>query len=151
VEDVYGKARVGVRLSPLGQAGDIGDSDTEGLFTAVYKMLSARKLAYLHVVESFPGSEKDAEGQALLKRLRGQYDGFYIANGGYDAEAAVAAITGGHADAVAFGRPFIANPDLPERYRLEAPLNDPDPDTFYGGDEKGYTDYPFLDAAHKAA
>ncbi|WP_102109904.1 alkene reductase [Oceaniglobus roseus] len=151
VSEVWDKDRIGVRLSPLGQANDIGDSDPEGLFTEVYKMLSGKGLAYLHVVESFPGSDKDSAGQDLLKRLRGHYHGFYIANGGYDAESASAAISDGHADAVTFGRPFIANPDLPERYRLGAELNTPDQDTFYGGGAEGYIDYPFLKPGEKAA
>lgn len=151
VGEVFAPGRIGVRLSPLGQANDIADSDTEGLFGSVYEMLGARNLAYLHVVEAFPGSDGDAEGRKLLQKLRGTYDGFYIANGGYDADTAAQAITEGRADAVTFGRPYIANPDLAERYRLDAELNEPDPDTFYGGDQTGYTDYPFLKDASKAA
>ncbi|QCO55919.1 alkene reductase [Pseudorhodobacter turbinis] len=145
VKLVWPSNRVGVRLSPLGQANDISDSDPEALFSAVYKMLNDQRLAYLHVVGSFPGSEGDEDGKALLKRLRKDWGGFYIANGGYDAESAAKAIDEGAADAVAFGRPYIANPDLPERFRRGAALNKPDQDTFYGGDERGYTDYPFLD------
>ena len=148
VSQVYPEERIGVRLSPLGQAGDISDSNPEKLFSAVYQKLSERDLAYLHVVEAFPGSDGDSEAQALIRRLREQYDGFYIANGGYDADSAVSEIDGWNIDAVTFGRPFIANPDLPERYRRDAKLNKPDQDTFYGGDEKGYTDYPFLDDRH---
>ena len=143
--EVWPSHRIGVRLSPLGQANDISDSDKEGTFSYTYKMLSDFKLAYLHVVERFPGNESDGKDEKLIKNLRKQYDGFYIANGDYDAEQAVKVIESGHADAVTFGRPFIANPDLPERFRLDAKLNEPNPDTFYGGDETGYTDYPFLD------
>ncbi|WP_028914120.1 alkene reductase [Pseudorhodobacter ferrugineus] len=146
VKLVWPSSRVGVRLSPLGQANDISDSDPEALFGAVYKMLSGHNLAYLHVVESFPGSKDVEDGKALLGRLRKEWGGFYIANGGYDAQSAAAAIGEGASDAVAFGRPFLANPDLPERFRLGATLNTPDQDTFYGGDEHGYTDYPFLGA-----
>ena len=145
VTNEFPKERIGVRLSPLGQASDISDSDPEKLFSAVYQMLSERDLAYLHVVEAFPGSDGDSEQHALIRRLREQYDGVYIANGGYDADSAVREIEGWNADAVTFGRPFIANSDLPERYRRDAALNEPNPDTFYGGDETGYTDYPFLD------
>ncbi len=145
VEAVWSKGRIGVRLSPLGQAGDISDSDVEGLFTEVYKMLDARKLAYLHVVEGFPGGGGDEDDAKLLARLREHYTGFFIGNGGYDADTAVNAITDGRADAISFGRPFIANPDLPERMRVGAEMNKPRQATFYGGDEKGYTDYPFLD------
>lgn len=145
VAEVWPKDRIGVRLSPLGQFNDIGDSDPEALFATVYRTIDSAGLAYLHVVEQFPGTEDTEEGRAILKRLRKHYTGFYIANGGYDAESAAEAIETGHADAVAFGRPFIANPDLPERYRTGAPLNAPDQDTFYGGDETGYVDYPSLD------
>ena len=144
VAAVWPRDRIGVRLSPLGQFNDIGDSDPEALFSAVYRSLDKAGLAYLHVVEQFPGAEETSEGRDILKRLRAHYSGFYIANGGYDADSAAAAIESGHADAVAFGRPFIANPDLPERYRTGAPLNAPDQNTFYGGDETGYTDYPTL-------
>jgi len=142
--DVYPAARVGVRLSPLGQANDISDSDPEALFSAVVDMLSARRLAYLHLVEEFYGANTSDNDRAMLKRLRGRYNGVYIGNGGYDGERAASAIADGAADAITFGRPFIANPDLPERFRIQAALNEPDPDTFYGGDETGYTDYPFL-------
>ncbi|MXP26734.1 N-ethylmaleimide reductase [Altererythrobacter indicus] len=137
--------RVGIRLSPLGQANDITDSDPEALFGPVYDMLSTRKLAYLHVVEQFFGQDTEEADKQLLMRLRKRYDGVYIGNGGYDAEKAAKAISSGAADAITFGRPFIANPDLPERFRTGAALNEPNSDTFYGGDEKGYTDYPFLD------
>lgn len=145
VKDIWPAGRIGVRLSPLGQAGDISDSDPETLFTAVYKMLDARKLAYLHVVEAFPGGEDNSDGKELLARLRSHYSGFFIGNGGYDAERATQAIADTTAHAISFGRPFIANPDLPNRMRLNAEMTKPDSDTFYGGDEKGYTDYPFLD------
>lgn len=150
VKLVWPSSRVGVRLSPLGQANDISDSDPESVFGAVYKMLNDHKLAYLHVVESFPGNKDAENGKALLKRLRKGWEGFYIANGGYEPETATQAIADGTADAVSFGRAFIANPDLPERFRRGAVLNTPDQTTFYGGDERGYTDYPFLDKASGA-
>ncbi len=145
VSDVFDPARIGLRLSPLGQANDISDSDPETLFGEVIDMLSPRKLAYLHFVEGFVGHDTSAENRAMLKRLRARFDGVYIGNGGYDGRAAAAAIEGGHADAISFGRAFIANPDLPERFRRGAALNEPDQDTFYGGGAKGYTDYPFLE------
>ena len=145
VTGVWDSGRVGIRLSPLGQANDISDSDPEAHFSAIYKMLSEANLAYLHVVESFYGTETKQEEEAMLKRLRKLYDGTYIANGDLTGERLAAAIESGHADAGTFGRPFIANPDLPERIRTGAELNEQDEDTFYGGDEKGYTDYPFLD------
>ncbi len=142
--DFYPAGRTGIRLSPRGQANAISDSDPEALFTAVYEMLSDKALAYLHVVEDF-GRQGPRDPGDMIGRLRSHYDGVYIANGAFDAKTAVEAVSEGAADAVAFGRPFIANPDLPERYRVGAELNEQDTDTFYGGDEKGYTDYPFLD------
>ncbi len=145
VSKVWDNTRIGVRLSPLGEMSDISDSDSKALFSAVYTMLDKRQLAYLHVVEKFPGSEQEESDRQLIKDLRELYNGFYIANGGYDADSSADAVKSGHADAVTIGRPFIANPDLPERYRRGANENEPNPDTFYGGDEIGYTDYPFLD------
>jgi len=144
VSEVWPKNRIGVRLSPLGQAGDISDSDPEATFSYAYKMLSDQKLAYLHVVETFPGNDPDSDEKKLIETLRKLYTGFYIGNGGYDADKASEALKSGHADAITFGRPFIANPDLPERYRVGAELNEPNQDTFYGGGAEGYTDYPFL-------
>ncbi|PZX17743.1 N-ethylmaleimide reductase [Palleronia aestuarii] len=145
VATVLPRGRIGIRLSPLGQANDIGDSDPETLFTQVYEMVSGKNLAYLHVMEQFPGAENDSDAHGMIERLRSHYEGFVISNGGYDGEAARSVIGSGHADAVAFGRPFIANPDLPERLRVGAKLNEGDQDTFYGGDAEGYTDYPFLE------
>ncbi len=149
VADYWAPTETGVRLSPLGQANDMSDSDPEGHFAEVYKMLSGYNLSYLHVVEAFPGSDND-DGRALLTRLRKLYSGFYMANGGYDAKMARDAITSGHADAISFGRPFIANPDLPKRIKLDAELNDPDQETFYGGGAEGYIDYPAMDDAEAA-
>ncbi|MEM1351416.1 MAG: alkene reductase [Pseudomonadota bacterium] len=144
VVGVWGKDRVGLRLSPLGQFNDMSDSDPEALFAEVYKLAEAKGLAYLHVVELFPGAAADGADRALMKRLRAHFNGFYIANGDFDAESGAEAIASGHAQAITYGRPYIANPDLVERYRTGADLNTPDGDTFYGGNEKGYTDYPTL-------
>jgi len=144
VETVWPKGRIGVRLSPLGQFNDMSDSDPEALFSAVYKMLDERGLAFLHVVEAFPGSEPTEAQTALMARLRALYTGAFIANGGYDAARGAQAVESGHATAITYGRPFISNPDLPERFRIGADLTEPDGDTFYGGGAKGYTDYPFV-------
>ncbi|WP_296418177.1 alkene reductase [Pseudooctadecabacter sp.] len=143
------RGRIGVRLSPLGQAHDMSDSDPEGHFAQIYSALSDEQIAFLHVVENFPGNESDGK---LAQTLRKNFSsGLYIANGGYDQDRAEDAIENGHADAVTFGRPFISNPDLPERIRQGADWAEADQDTFYGGDEAGYTDYPKLDDAAAAA
>ena len=145
VKSVWDSNRIGVRLSPLGHANDIADSDPESLFSPVHRYLNEQGFAYLHVVEQFPGNDNDSTQQQLLETLRSQYQGIYIGNGGYDADSANRVIDEGRMDAVTFGRAFIANPDLPERFRIGASLNEPNSDTFYGGGEAGYTDYPFLD------
>ncbi len=143
---VWGADRVGVRLSPVNSFNSMRDSDPDATFGYVARRLSAYGLAYLHVVESdFAGA---AERQTYDRdALRAAYRGVYIANGGYDRPRAERAIASGAADLVSFGAPYVANPDLVERFALEAPLNKPDPATFYGGDERGYIDYPFLDEA----
>jgi len=147
VAGVWGAERVGIRLSPFGKFNGITESDREGTFARVYEAFDKLGLAFLHVMEKFPGIEvADAEAEAL-ERLRGRWTGTYIANGDFDAGTAADWIARGRAHAVTFGRPFIANPDLPERFRLGVALNEPDHETFYGGDERGYTDYPFLDRA----
>lgn len=142
VAETFPAGQVGVRLAPNGGVHGMSDSDPEAHFGAIYKMLDARGLAYLHVMEKFPGEESGAQ---LIKALRPHFTGFYMANGGYDAASGAEAIEDGHAHAVAYGRPFIANPDLPERFRRDAPLNKADQDTFYGGGAEGYTDYPTLE------
>jgi N-ethylmaleimide reductase len=140
VVKVWGNKRVGVRVSPLGAFNDMYDSNPEITFGYVVSRLNAYDLAYLHVIE---GNEKRSP-EFDLRTLREAYRGVYIANGGYDRERAEAAVKSGAADLVAFGKPFVANPDLPVRFARNAPLNSPDPATFYGGDEHGYTDYPAL-------
>jgi N-ethylmaleimide reductase len=145
VTSVWKPSEIGMRLSPLGQANDMSESAPIILFGNVYDFAVEKDLAYLHVVESFPGNEQSPEDEALMKELREKYKGFYMANGGYDEKSGAEAIANNHADAISYGRPFIANPDLPERYRTGAKLNEPDQDTFYGGGKEGYTDYPFMD------
>lgn len=148
--EVWGSERVGVRLSPLGTFNDMGDEDPETLFGYVAERLSELGLAYLHLVDStlVSGSQTRAtpepRGEAMLRLIRERYKGTLIVCGGYTRERAEAALAEGRADLVAFGRLFIANPDLPERFRQNAPLNVPDPETFYGGGVKGYVDYPTL-------
>jgi N-ethylmaleimide reductase len=138
---VSGADRVGVRLSPENAFNDMHDSDPQGTFEHVAGLLGDFGLAYLHVVES----DRDAGTRTLdYDRIRAAFDGNYLANGAYDLARAQQAIRSGAADMVSFGTLYIANPDLVERFRRGAALNTPDPATFYGGDEHGYTDYPSL-------
>ncbi|SFQ09182.1 N-ethylmaleimide reductase [Nitrosomonas cryotolerans] len=142
---VWGANRVGIRLSPLTAFNDMRDSCPEETFSFAVRELNRFGLAYLHITEM--GKDKPgAAGPTFdLIKLRHIWKGPYMTNGGYDLESANAVLAQGAADMVAFGTLFIANPDLPLRFAEHAPLNVPDPETFYGGDEKGYTDYPYLD------
>jgi N-ethylmaleimide reductase len=142
VSKVWGSGRVGVRLSPINQFNDIRDSYPQALFNHVAESLNLFNLAYLHVVEV--GMTGDTPQPFDFAELRRIFHGHYIANGGYDKARGNAAIASGHADCIAYGVPFIANPDLVERYKVDAQLNTPDQNTFYGGAEAGYTDYPTL-------
>lgn len=154
VVEVWGAGRVGLRISPLGTFNDMYDSDPHNLYRALVQELNAIPLAYLHIIEPLPDHPtfKTQEGVAeTVPFLRELYCGTVIVNGGYGKEQGEAAISGGLADLVAFGVPYLANPDLAERFKRNAPLNAPDTNTFYGGDEKGYTDYPFMDAATDVA
>lgn len=150
VVGIWGAEKVGIRLSPTSTFNDIGDDDVRGTFGKIIEKLNEYKLAYLHAVEKFPGVETSDEEWTTLKELRGIWKGFYIANGDYDRESAIEAVSSGHADAIAFGRDYIANPDLYERLKVDGPLNEPDQNTFYGGGLEGYTDYPFMDKAKAA-
>lgn len=143
--DVLGADRVGVRLSPSGTYGSMSDSDPQATFGHAAAELDALGIAYLHVVEPrIKGTELIAEAEPVAARqLRVVFRGTLIAAGGFDGASAEAILQTGDADAVAFGRAFIANPDLPERLRLGLPPNRYDRATFYGGDAHGYTDYPF--------
>ncbi|MFM9912302.1 MAG: alkene reductase [Methylophilaceae bacterium] len=140
---VWGSDRVGVRISPINSFNDMQDSNPQALFNHVADVLSPFNLAYLHVVEVGIGATEvlpDFDFAALRRAFKGNY----MANGGYDKARGNAAIASGHADCVAFGVPFIANPDLVARYAKDAPLNEADQSSFYGGTEKGYIDYPSL-------
>ena len=146
VAGVWGADRVGVRLSPLSPANDISDSNGQATFGYAVSALNRFGLAFLHVVEGVTGGPRDVPGGFDLQALRRSFEGLYVANNGYDRDGAASAIGEGRTDLVAFGRLFIANPDLVERLRRRAPLNTPDRATFYGGDARGYVDYPVLDA-----
>jgi len=144
VAEVWGGKRVGVRLSPLEPYGSMYDSQPEATFSYVIEQLNRFDLAYLHIRENTIGEVAEPTQYFDMQKLRKLFSGTYMVNGGYDHERASVSIDTGDADLVAFGQLFIANPDLPERFAKEAPLNIPDPTTFYGGDKRGYTDYPFL-------
>jgi len=144
VGDAIGADRVGIRISPLNDFNDMCDSAPQALFDHVAKALSAFQPAYLHAVEVCMG---DTPNQKVnFQQLRQCFDGCYIANGGYDKERGNQALAT-YADMVAYGVPFLANPDLPERFKQDAPLNAAEQSTFYGGDAHGYTDYPSLQTA----
>jgi N-ethylmaleimide reductase len=144
VTSVWGADRVGVRLSPSSTFNSMYDSNPEALFSYVANALDRFGLAYLHIVEP------RIDGNVRLGRASGFpasyfrpiFHGTIITAGGYDRDSGNAVLAAGDADLVAYGRLFIANPDLPKRFALNAPLNTPDRSTFYGGNERGYTDYP---------
>lgn len=147
---LWGSERVGVRLSPLGSFNDMADEDPETLFGYLAERLSEFDLAYLHLVDSTwvagntTREEPEPRAAAVMELIRERYRGTLIVCGGYDRTRAEAALAERRADLIAFGRPFIANPDLPERLLQNAALNVSDPETFYGGGVKGYVDYPTL-------
>jgi N-ethylmaleimide reductase len=147
VVETWSADRVGVRLSPISPANDIADSDPEPLFLHAVESLNRFNLAFLHVVEGATGGPRELPGGFDLQTLRRAFTGIYIANNGYDLELAIQARAGNLADIIAFGRPYIANPDLVERFKAGAALAEFDPATLYGGDAHGYADYPALDGA----
>jgi N-ethylmaleimide reductase len=149
VSRVWEPDRVGVRLSPLGATNDISDHDPEATFGAVAAKLNDYRLAYLHIVNpAIAALENHTKPEPVALRMvelmREQYRGALIIAGGFDQATAEDWLRQGKADLIAFGRKFLANPDLPERFRLHAPLNADDRSTYYGGGAKGYTDYPSL-------
>jgi len=147
VISVWGANRVGVRLSPYGIANDSGEADPMPLYTHVVQALNPRGLAYLHFIEPRSSGAGRAEVNhqnvpSAMVLFRPIWKGVLITAGGFTGETANAAIADGHADAIAFGRIFISNPDLPRRLSEGFPLTPYNRATFYGGEEKGYTDYP---------
>jgi N-ethylmaleimide reductase len=146
-----GAGRTGIRLSPVTPANDAAqDSDAQGLFNHLMGQLAPMKLAFMHVIEGSTGGPRDFAPfdyealHAIYKQAHPQ--GVWMLNNGYDRAMAIEAVASGIADAVAFGKPFISNPDLVRRLREDAPLNALDAATMFGGDAKGYIDYPTLDA-----
>ena len=147
VAGTIGAGRTALRLSPVTPSNDIGqDSNPQALFNYVAEQLSPLKLAFLEVVEGATGGARDIAPFDYAD-LRRRFNGPYIANNGYDRAMALDAVASNRADAVAIGRPFIANPDLVERLRDDLPWAAPHKESFYGGGAEGYTDYP---AAHQA-
>ena len=142
VTKVWGSDRVGIRFSPGGVFNDMRDSDPLATFSYVLHELNPFRLAYAHLVATTEDDLRHGAAMVSLAALRPEFQGAFIANGGFTRDTATRALTDGTADAVALGRLFLANPDLPERFRSNAPLNTPDESAFYGGAEKGYTDYP---------
>ncbi|MDY0121201.1 MAG: alkene reductase [Sulfurimonas sp.] len=139
-----GSDKVGVRLSPSGTFNDMSDSDPQKHFTYICEKLNDFNLAYLHIIDALEGDRRHGANVVELGVLRDAYKGVLIANGGYTKERASKVIEDNRADAVSFASLFLANPDLPERFEMNASLNEADPDTFYTQGEKGYTDYPTM-------
>lgn len=140
----WGKDHIGIRLSPMGPFNGVENGvDQEEAALYLLSELNQRQIAYVHLSEpDWAGGEPYTDD--FRQKVRATFTGPIIAAGAYTQAKAEALLSTGLADAVAFGRAYIANPDLVERFAHNAPLNQPDPTTFYGGDEKGYTDYPFL-------
>lgn len=139
-----GADKTGVRLSPSGTFNSMSDSDPKKHFSYICQKLNDFNLAYVHIIDALEGDIRHGANVVDLAILRDAYKGVLIANGGYDKARANDAIEKHLANAVAFGSLFLANPDLPERFKTNAPLNTPDSNTFYTQDKKGYTDYPTL-------
>ena len=144
-----GADRTGIRISPVTPANDVSDSNPQPLFDHIVDGLNALKLAYIHVIEGATGGPRDI-APFDYGSLRKRFSGAYVANNGYDFELANKVLDANAADLIAFGKPFISNPDLVERLKKGAPLNEWDKATFYGGGAKGYTDYPTLQKADAA-
>ena len=141
-----GEDCVGVRISPVSTVNDVHDSNTKKLFNHVVEVLDRLKPVYLHVIEGQTDGPRDFDPSFGFCELRRKFHGAYMANNGYTLALANQSIQRGAVDLVAFGRPFIANPDLVERFHNHAPLSASDPTTLYGGGAKGYTDYPAMEA-----
>lgn len=152
VSDAIGAEKTGIRFSPSGRNQGISDSNPKETFGYVLEQLNTYNLAYVHLMEPMSDvSDLKNYPAKVTEYFRNIYNGTIITNAGYDRESGNKAIEHGIADLVAYGRPFLANPDLPARFATKAELNEPDQSTFYGGDEKGYTDYPFMNESTEVA
>lgn len=145
VSAAAGADRTGIRISPVSPASGVFESDPASVFFPLVRELSRFGLAYVHVVEGHTQGPREFHGLDF-EALRKTFDGAWMVNNGYTREMAIEALRAGRADLVAFGRPYIANPDLVERFRTNALLNEVDWDHTFGGDARGYTDYPALAA-----
>jgi N-ethylmaleimide reductase len=146
VADEIGAERTGIRISPVSPANGVSSSDPQAQFGYIVDRLDALGIVYIHVVEGATGGPRDV-APFDFGSLRRRFTNTYIANNGYDLELAASRLAEGKADLFAFGRPFIANPDLVERLKTRAPLAEFNPATLYGGGSAGYTDYPAITAS----
>ena len=146
VIEVWGSSRVGYKIAPRFSGLGMSDSDPIATFSYLAGALNRRGLLYLHVAEPVTGPQAASSAPRITPIVRRVFEGAVIVNGAYDRASGEAAVAAGMADLVAYGVPFLANPDLPERFRRHAPLNQPDAATFYMGEEKGYIDYPILES-----
>ena len=146
IAEVWSAKKIGIRMSPVSPANDISDSNPQAVFDQFVKQLSTRGIGFIHVVEGSTGGPRDYAPFDYLA-IKNAFSGAYIANNGYTRDLAIEAIESGRADLVAFGKAFLANPDLVERLKRDTDLNAPDKATLYGGGEHGYTDYPALEDA----
>ncbi|MGM0450197.1 MAG: alkene reductase [Pseudomonadota bacterium] len=145
VKQVWPASRIGIRVSPTGSFNSMFDRDPHSTFRALARKVQEAGLAYIEVVEdSFQGNHENGRPESVIDAIREEFTGTYIGNGAYSRNEAIERINAGRCDLASFGRPIIANPDLVERFKRDAPLNEWDHTTFYGGDERGYTDYPTL-------
>jgi len=150
IVDDLGGSKVGIRLSPVTPANDAHDSHAQALFEYVVRELGPLQLAYVHIIEGSTGGPREISDRPFdYAALKNAYreaggKGAWMVNNGYDRALAIKKVADGEVDLVAFGKAYIANPDLVRRLKEDAPLNQPDQATFYGGGEHGYTDYPTL-------
>jgi len=142
VSEVWPAHRIGVRLTPENSFNSMSDSNPQQHFDYIVQQLATRGLAYLHILE---GDMMSQQRNVDYRKLRDSFGGAYMANNGYDKTRAQTAIAEGDCDLIAFGVLFLSNPDLVKRFKVDATLNTIDKSTFYGGNETGYTDYPFLE------
>jgi N-ethylmaleimide reductase len=152
VSDAIGSERTGIRLSPVGRNQGISDSNPKETFSYLLNQLNSFELAFVHLMEPMDDvSDLENYPTQVTKYFRKVYNGTIITNAGYDQKSGNKAIEEGVAELVAYGRLFLANPDLPARFEANAKLNDANKSTFYGGDEEGYTDYPFMSKSTEIA